>query len=230
MRTPLARFLFALPLVCLTASPAMAQLIPGWDTKQFTFEKIDADSVRLMREVEVNGVGANAGQQIFADELQWNLTTGEFIAVGNVTVTSPTARLSAERVVFNTKTGHGTFYDASGQASLGSRGAADKSMFGALEPDIMFAGETIEKIDVDKYRITNGWFTTCVQPTPRWEIVTGTATVNLEDYAILKNAVMRVKDVPIFYLPVLYYPIQSDDRATGFLLPTYGSSVTGDNP
>ena len=86
-------------------------------------------------------------------------------------------------------------------------------------------GETIEKIDVDKYRITNGWFTTCVQPTPRWEIVTGTATVNLEDYAILKNAVMRVKDVPIFYLPVLYYPIQSDDRATGFLLPTYGSSV-----
>ena len=36
---------------------------------------------------------------------------------------------------------------------------------------------------------------------------------------------MRVKDVPVFYLPVLYYPIQSDDRATGFLLPTYGTST-----
>ena len=212
-------------MACLIASPAAAQLIPGWDTKQFTFEQIDSDTVRLMREVEVNGAGANAGQQIFADELLWNRRTGEFTAVGNVTMTSPTARLSAERVVFNTKTGHGTFYEASGQASLGARGAVDKSMFGTLEPDIMFAGETIEKIDVDKYRITNGWFTTCVQPTPRWEIVTGTATVNLEDYAILKNAVVRVKDVPIFYLPVLYYPIQSDDRATGFLLPTYGNSV-----
>jgi hypothetical protein len=31
--------------------------------------------------------------------------------------------------------------------------------------------------------------------------------------------------VPVFYLPILYYPIQSDDRATGFLLPTYGSST-----
>ena len=64
-----------------------------------------------------------------------------------------------------------------------------------------------------------------MQPSPRWDIGTGNATINLEDYAVLRNAVVRVKDVPIFYLPVLYYPIQSDDRATGFLLPSYGSST-----
>jgi hypothetical protein len=221
----LVRSLMTLVALLAAATPAAAQLIEGWETKQFTFEKVDANTIRLMREVEANGVGPNKGQQIFADELQWNTQTGEFIAVGNVTMASPTARLSAERVVFNTKTGRGTFYAASGQASLGARGAVDKSMFGTLEPDLMFAGEMIEKIDVDKYRITNGWFTTCVQPTPRWQIVTGTATVNLEDYAVLRNAVVRVKDVPVFYLPVLYYPIQSDDRATGFLLPTYGSSL-----
>ena len=68
-------------------------------------------------------------------------------------------------------------------------------------------------------------FTTCVQPTPRWEIASGSATVNLHDYALLNNAVIRVKDVPVFYLPVLYYPIQDDDRATGFLIPTYGRST-----
>jgi LPS-assembly protein len=214
----------ALALLC-AAAPAAAQLIPGWDTKQFTFEQIDAETVRLMREVEVNGTGPNQGQQIFADELQWNIRTGEFTASGNVTLVTPTARLSAERVVFNTKTGLGTFYTAFGQASLGDRAAADRSMFGTLEPDIYFLGATIEKIGEDKYRITKGSFTTCVQPTPRWEIVTGSATVNLEDYAILRNAVIRVKDVPVFYLPLFYYPIQSDDRATGFLLPTYGSSL-----
>ena len=27
------------------------------------------------------------------------------------------------------------------------------------------------------------------------------------------------------YLPIIYYPIKDDDRATGFLLPTYGSST-----
>ena len=42
---------------------------------------------------------------------------------------------------------------------------------------------------------------------------------------MLKNTVLKVKGVPMFYLPVMYYPIQGDDRATGFLLPTYGSSA-----
>ena len=98
-------------------------------------------------------------------------------------------------------------------------------MFGTLEPDVYFYGATIEKIGPDKYRIKKGGFTTCVQPTPRWEIVSGNATLNLDDYVILRNAVVEVKNVPVFYLPVLYYPIQNDDRATGLLLPMYGSSL-----
>jgi LPS-assembly protein len=175
--------------------------------------------------VEVNGVGPNAGQQIFADELLWNITTGELSAIGNVLVVSPTARMAAERVVFNTKTGLGTFHTASGMASLGARAIKDKSMFGTLEPDIMFYGETIAKTAEDRYEITKGGFTTCVQPTPRWEIVSGKSTIKLENYAILRNAVVRVKDVPVFYVPFMYYPIQSDDRATGFLMPTYGRST-----
>ena len=28
----------------------------------------------------------------------------------------------------------------------------------------------------------------------------------------------------MFYLPILYYPTKREDRATGFLIPTYGSS------
>ena len=225
MPRPVVRALLILLVLAAGAAPAAAQLIPGWDTKQFSFEQIDADRIRLMREVEINGVGANAGQQIFADELIWNLSTGEFEASGNVLLVSPTARMASERVVFNTRTGLGTFYAASGLASLGERAAQDKSMFGTLEPDIYFYGETIEKTGEDRYRVSKGGFTTCVQPTPRWEIVSGSTTINLEDYAILRNAVVRVKDVPVFYLPIMYYPIQSDDRATGFLLPTYGRST-----
>jgi LPS-assembly protein len=212
-------------LFVLSATLAAAQTIPGWDCKQLTLEKIDADRVRLMREVECNGSGANDGQQIFADDLIWNVTSGELEATGNVLMVSPTARLAAERVVFNTKNGLGTFHTASGSASLGERVDEIRSMFGTLEPDVYFYGETIEKIGENRYRITRGSFTTCVQPTPRWDVVSGSATIQLEDYAILRNAVLRVKDVPVFYLPVMYYPIQSDDRATGFLLPTYGRST-----
>jgi lipopolysaccharide assembly outer membrane protein LptD (OstA) len=216
--------LLCFALTCVAHS-ALAQSIPGWDCVQFALERVDADRVRLTREVECNGTGPNAGHQIFADDLVGNIRTGEFEASGNVLLVSPTARLSAERVVYNTRTQLGTFHTASGFASLGDRGQKDRSMFGTLEPDLYFWGRTIEKIGPDKYRITDGSFTTCVQPTPRWDIGTGNATINLEDYAVLRNAVVRVKDVPVFYLPVIYYPIQSDDRATGFLLPSYGSST-----
>jgi LPS-assembly protein len=212
------------------ARDAAAQSLPGWNTKQFSFERIDADRVRLMREVEIEGEAGtpNAGQKFFADELQMNIRTGELIAQGDVVFQTPTTRISADSVVFNTKTSLGTFHNAMGIAELGERGERNRSMFGQLEPDVYFYGERIEKVGTDKYRITRGWFTTCVQPTPRWEIVSGSATLRLDHYVMLRNAVVQVKDVPVFYLPFLYYPIQEDDRATGFLMPTYGSSlVTG---
>ncbi len=219
--------LVALGALLAGALDASAQIVPGWNTKQFALERIDADRVRLMREVEIEGEAgtANEGQKFFADDLQMNIRTGELTAIGNVVFSTPTARISSDSVVFNTKTKLGTFSNASGIASLGERGQENRSMFGSLEPDVYFYGSQIEKIGPDKYRITRGGFTTCVQPTPRWEIVSGNATVNLDDYVILRNAVIHVKDVPVFYLPLLYYPIQEDDRATGFLLPQYGSSL-----
>ena len=207
------------------AGSTAAQLIPDWDSQQFRIEQLDADRLRLTGQVEIEGQGPNKGQKIFADDLEWNIRSGEFSASGNVVVTSPTSRIAAERAVFNTRTRLGTFYTASGIASLGERGQQDRSMFGSLEPEVYFYGDTIEKIGDDKYRIRRGGFTTCVQPTPRWEVVTGTATINLGDCAVLQNAVTRVKDVPVLYLPVLYYPIQVYGRATGFLMPTYGYST-----
>lgn len=216
--------------LCLSSLPlldraASAQVPPDWDTKQFRVERLDADRLRFIGQVEMEGVGSNKGTKIFADEIEWNITTGDATASGNVLVSTPDSRISAERAVLNTRTKLGTFYTAYGIAALGERGEEDRTMFGAMEPDVYFYGEAIDKIGLDKYRIHKGGFTTCVQPTPRWEIVSSTATINLGDYAILKNAVMQVKDVPVFYLPVLYYPIQEDDRATGFLIPTYGNST-----
>ena len=220
--------LFTSALIALLLAPdAAAQSIPGWNQKSFTGERIDADRIRLMREVEIEGEAGTpqAGQKFFADDLQMNIKTGELIAEGNVVFQTPTARIAADSVVFNTKTSMGTFTNAMGIAQLGERGTRNLSMFGGLEPDVYFYGQQIEKIGSDKYRIRKGGFTTCVQPTARWEIVSGSATLRLDHYVMLTNAVVNVKDVPVFYLPILYYPIQEDDRATGILMPMYGSSL-----
>ena len=218
--------LVAVLLAGLVPRAASAQ-IPGWLQRSFSLEQIDKDNFRLTSEVEIEGEAGtpNAGQKFFADYMELNIATGEMTARGNVVFQTPTAKISADSVVFNTKTKLGTFHTAFGIASLGERGLQNRSMFGTLEPDVYFYGVTLEKIGPDKYRITKGGFTTCVQPTARWEIVSNNATVNLDDYVILRNAVINVKDVPVFYLPMLYYPIQEDDRATGFLMPAYGNSL-----
>jgi lipopolysaccharide assembly outer membrane protein LptD (OstA) len=211
-------------LVLAVLSPAVqawAQ-VPGYNSKQFRIEQIDAGHWRFTGQVELENEEVK-GQKFYASVVDLFTDDNRVEASGNVVYETATARISAERAVFYTRAGTGTFYTASGLASLGER--ADKSMFGALEPDVYFYGELLEKTGEDRYKITKGGFTTCVQPTPRWELVAGSASINVGDYAILRNAVMRVKDVPVFYLPIMYYPIQDDDRATGFLLPTYGRST-----
>ena len=57
---------------------------------------------------------------------------------------------------------------ASGIMSLGD--TVDRAQFGNQDPDVYFYGDTIEKLASRSYRLTRGGFTTCVQPTPRWEV------------------------------------------------------------
>ena len=205
--------------VALPAGVSEAQPVPGYDSRQFRIERIGEDHVRLIGAVEIE----RDDWKFFAEEVELFTDTGELIAIGNVVYSSPDSRVAADRVEFNTKTGTGTFHVAAGTVTLLER--VDRSLFGTQEPDAYFYGETIEKLGPKKYRITRGGFTTCVQPTPRWELTSNSVVVNMDEYAIMRNTVLHVKGVPLFYLPLMYYPIQEDDRATGFLIPTYGTST-----
>jgi LPS-assembly protein len=147
----------------------------------------------------------------------------QVVATGNVLFESQTNRIASERLEFDTKTRTGTFFNASGTVSMANR--VDRSMFGTQEPDAMFRGEEVHKLGPDTYKIVHGAFTTCVQPTPRWDIVAGSVTLKVNDHALLTNSILRVKGVPLMYLPAFYYPVQEDDRATGFLIPIYGAST-----
>jgi LPS-assembly protein len=204
--------------------PARAQTAaPGgcarWDAVSFEAINLNENHTQLLKNVQVNCNDI----QLFADEAEIFRDADRLRASGNVVFVSGTNRISAERMEFNTRTKTGTFFVASGIANLENRGI-ERSLFGTQEPDAYFWGETIEKIGPETYRVTRGGFTTCVQPTPRWEMVAGTVTLTLDKRAVMTNMVLKVKDVPVFYLPAMYYPINKEDRATGFLLPIYGSS------
>ena len=212
-------FAFLLALIVLVPVGALAQQVPGFKiTKQLKIE-INGSKYHLEGEVEMT----EGNQKFYADQVDYDQDTKVMVATGNVVYSSPQTRIAADKLEYNQQTRLATFYNATGSTYLGEK--VDKSYFGTQEPDALFYGEKVEKIGPKRYRITRGGFTSCVQPTPRWELVSNTTTVELDEYAILTNTLLKVKGVPMFYLPVMYYPIQSDDRATGFLLPTYGSST-----
>jgi LPS-assembly protein len=149
--------------------------------------------------------------------------TQDIRATGEVLLQQRDLRVFAERAEMNSRTKLGVFYEANGIARIGDA-PAEKSPFGTLESDVIFRGRRLEKAGPKTYKLNHGAFTTCAQPVPRWEMTMGNATITIDERAILTNVVLRVKDVPLFYLPAFYYPMKKEDRSTGFLLPTYGAS------
>jgi LPS-assembly protein len=189
-----------------------------WSSWKFESE---GDHLHLINQAAIEGPNL----KFFADDVDLYVNTNKVVASGNVVFTNADGRISAERLEFDTGTGIGTFYDASGIMSLGQQAGTNTAAFGGQEPDVYFYGAKLEKLGPRKYRITRGGFTTCVQPTPRWEVTSGSVVLNLDEYAIARNTLLKVKGVPLMYLPVIYYPIQKSQRQTGFLLPTYGTST-----
>ncbi len=161
---------------------------------------------------------------LFADEVVYETDTRFIVATGNVTMQQPGLQVFAERAEIDGRTRLGTFFNANGTARIGGT-TPERNVFGTQEPDVMFYGEAIARTAPTTYTLTNGYFTTCVQPTPRWEFSGTRGTIKLDRYALLRHVVLRVKDVPLLYLPAIYYPINKEDRATGFLMPTYGTST-----
>ena len=188
-------------------------------SSQFTFEVVSATHLRFTGDVEMEGDGV----RFFADQVDYYTDTDQIVASGNVVFSNAEGSIAADRVEFDASTGLGTFYDAAGILSLGPD--VDPAAFGGMDPEVYFYAQVLEKTAARQYRLTRGGFSACVQPTPRWEITSASMVLNLDEYAVARNTVLRVKGVPLLYLPLIYYPIQDGDRATGFLMPSYGAST-----
>jgi LPS-assembly protein len=227
----MSRLIITLVVVVLcqwlaAAAPAHAQQVSGCakdllDALQSFRHDADHSTLSGSREAPVKIECDDV--QLFANNVEVYHSSGRFVATGDVVFVSGANRISAERLDFNTKTKTGTFYKATGTTVI--RDKAQPGPYGAQEPNAYFWGEELHKLGPSKYRIVKGGFTACVQPTPRWEIASGNITLVTDDYALLRNSVFKVKGVPLLYLPIFYYPMEEDDRSTGFLMPIYGTDT-----
>ena len=144
---------------------------------------------------------------VSADEARLDIPTNTVTAQGNVVLDQGPRRLTGETLVFDLEAKTGTLTKAAAQVS----------------PDYYFKGAEIAKTGENSYTVTDGVFTSCSQEVPDWSFRLGKARVEVEGYAHVKNASMRVKKVPVFYTPYILWPVKTE-RSSGLLIPNFGYS------
>ena len=135
-------------------------------------------------------------------------TDWHFAAEGNVTLLSSDILMNGSRMDGYLLAGTGTIENA----------------FGIGKGDVYFRGKQIEQLKPGAFRIQNGVVTPCTQALPIWEFSARTIDLFADDHVLMKNAVFKIKGVPLLYLPVLYYPISEKKRSSGLLMPGIGNS------
>lgn len=73
-------------------------------------------------------------------------------------------------------------------------------------------------------RLKDGTYTRCEPGSNAWNLKGNNITLNpATGFGTATNVTLRVKDIPVFYTPYIYFPID-DRRQSGFLPPSIGSS------
>jgi LPS-assembly protein len=145
---------------------------------------------------------------LYTEEKPDGTKTRRIVGDGNVVFMKDEERLSGSHLEMDLDTGKGFFLEA----------------LGYVEPGVFVEGKRIERLGERLYRVEGGKFTSCAQPNPRWAISATSATIEVDDKIVAKNALFKVKSVPALYFPVIYYPIDREGRSTGFLIPHAGTS------
>lgn len=181
------------------AAPAVAETPPEVRITAARQER-SGDRVYAAGDVEIR----YGGFLLFADRVEYDLGTKDVLAEGNVVAQSGGEVIRAERMVYNLETGRGTISRASG----------------LVQPSVLFEAETLERKRDDLYSLSQARLTACAQPNPRWSFSLARADLRKDDSIEMWGAVVRIKSVPVLYLPYLRYPLK--ERATGFLMPRIG--------
>ena len=151
------------------------------------------------------------GTTLKADEVRFNRATQDIEARGKVTVDDPEWKIkSADSLQFNM--GQETGVIQNGDLFL-------------EQGHISMTGRRFEKFGGQTYHVDDGFFTTCLCESgpPSWKISAEQMDLRLDGVGTIKHGYFYVFDVPVFYLPIGYFPLNTE-RQTGLLFPRLGHS------
>ena len=90
----------------------------------------------------------------------------------------------------------------------------------------VFGGGEVIKGEGGRYRLTDGYFTTCrTEPgkAPEWSLTGNEVDIDAQGYGRLEGGSFRILDRPVLFVPYALFPARQQ-RHTGLLLPRFGLS------
>ncbi|HEY5975486.1 MAG TPA: putative LPS assembly protein LptD, partial [Geobacteraceae bacterium] len=207
LSTIMAALLTLLPAAVAVADPPRPAELPA-GTVAITADRMTSDQRSDTVTAEGGVVMRWSGTTLYADMADFARGSGEATANGAVRITKGGDLLTGDRL----------------QLQVASQqGQIDNADLFLQQPNFHLRGERLLKTGPTDYHLTHGSFTTCDGPSPSWSISADDLDVSLEDVATGRNAVFAIKDVPVFYLPYVAFPVKRE-RQSGFLFPKFGTS------
>ena len=150
-------------------------------------------------------------QTIQADKVKLKNNTGEGEARGHVIIKSiDGTKLNANFSRFNIKSQKAKV--------LQTRGRLGKKYY--------IKGRELSRLSEKHYQAKFGSLTTCKGKLPDWLFEAKWMDLIDGDRALFTGGVLKVRNIPILYIPVGYLPL-NQERKSGFLMPGYGNSDIG---
>src|SRR5262249_31387109 len=146
-----------------------------------------------------------------ADEVRYHRLTGLAEATGHVVISDPEAIVKGDAASLDTNDESGWMERIDGTFSSTGYSLNATKMTKGVGPS---------------YHIEDSVFTTCHcggVERPSWSIGGKRTNIALDGMGVSHGATLRVKDIPVLWIPLLAFPANRD-RMTGFLFPRFGYS------
>ena len=150
---------------------------------------------------------------IYSDRITFNEATNDVVAEGNVFFEQQGQSVIAEKVELNLETKRGTLFT--------STSYTDRTPDGTT---VVIDATRTDKVGELSYNVENAKITACQEAVPKWSFTAKRARITINDKAVMYNPIFRIKNFPVLYLPYLSLSISKKERASGFLLPSSGTS------
>jgi hypothetical protein len=168
-------------------------------TEYFTLDVVDEEYARLRGNVIVSLKDGEAVHRISAQEILYNRTRNQMTASGGVSY------VKEEGATIETFKGDSITVNLDSWATLMTEGISERSLQGE-ETAYRFAGTVISRSEEEVTILKNATVTNATTKESYWSLnATKLWLLPGSDFA-LQNAVLKVGEIPMLYIPFFYYP------------------------